>query len=461
MTTDQLDRAVREALKDWHPEGPSGPVGVADRVMRRRRRRNAARALGTALGLAGICVGTVFANGPGGGEARPAGPPSQKSKLAWRATLPGKAWDACTLGSGAVYCQGPRYDAVGVDARTGKVEWTRKSKGDATGASPAAVLPGVRDGVLYTFAEHAPRTSDTGTDLVALDTGSHRELWRHEMADSHRDRIAAMLFGDKVLANSPSFRSVKALDAKSGKELWQHRWKNADCDRAVIAGVPYLPCSPAGKGAAKESSLVRLDPDTGRPQTVATVRANTAYLGTDGDAVLLAAPGGGRESFTKKDMSGKGSIDLVRVDTSSGKVSRHPVKGFPGYVVADGVILAQGNSSVSAYRAADGKRLWTRQHGLELRMEAAPAGSPKMSELVSPPVVDLEHRVAYLMSPAGQLVGLDLGSGAVRWKATVDLGEVPIQEGVAPELMFDGSHLVGQSGDQLFRIKPVLPGAGS
>lgn len=62
-----------------------------------------------------------------------------------------------------------------------------------------------------------------------------------------------MLFDGGILANTPSFKSVAALDGTTGRTLWTYKWKKADCDRAVIGGVPYLTCSPdSEKGAAAE-----------------------------------------------------------------------------------------------------------------------------------------------------------------------------------------------------------------
>ncbi|MZD03628.1 hypothetical protein GTW43_00805, partial [Streptomyces sp. SID5785] len=73
---------------------------------------------------------------------------------------------------------------------------------------------------------------------------------------------------------------------------------------------------------------VRLDPATGQARTVATVEGPTAYLGTDGAAVLLAGPddGGAR-------VAGPRSGTFLRVDTRTGAVSRHRVADLPSGVV--------------------------------------------------------------------------------------------------------------------------------
>ncbi|MEV5607418.1 PQQ-binding-like beta-propeller repeat protein [Streptomyces sp. NPDC052225] len=450
MNADQLDSTIRDVLTHWTPDNPAAPAGLADRIVRRRRRRNRARVSGAALALAGITVGAVLVTGGGdhSGQPRPAGQVSKESKLWWHTKLPTSSLDACTLGPGAVYCRGTAYDAVSLDVRTGKVAWQRKAAHPNDGSTPSGSVPGARDGVLYTFADHAPNTPRAGTDLVALDMDSRRVLWRHELADDSRGPISAIMFDGGVLANTPTFKKVAALDDKTGRTLWTHAWKQADCDRAVIRGVPYLTCSPDSAKAPQQSSVVRLDPATGEARTVATVKGATALLGTDGDTVLLAGPAGGRKTFSRP-----GPVILTRVDTGSGKVTQHRADRLPWGTVADGVIVgADGKGRAVAYSAADGTRLWARDLGLKLREDHRFDDR----ELPSAAAVDLGTRVAYFMDPSGNLVGVDLDNGAVRWRGRAPVAKGPANGGVAPELMVHDHGLVGQTGGELFRIEPKL-----
>ncbi|MFH9570568.1 PQQ-binding-like beta-propeller repeat protein [Streptomyces sp. NPDC017454] len=455
MNADRLDHTIRDVLHHWTPDDPGAPADIADRVVRRRRRRNLARVTGAALGLAGITFGAVLVTGAGGDDkARPPARVSERSTLLWRTTLPGMSWDACTTGPGAVYCRGEEYDGIGVDARTGKIVWQHKAKDVNGGSSPAGALPGVRDGILYTYADHAPGTSGAGTDLVALDIDSRRVLWKHELADDSRSSASAVLFDGGILANSPTFRSVVALDDRTGRTLWTYSWDKADCDHAAIGGVPYLMCSPDSEESPRRSTVVRLDPATGEPRTVASVEGPTAYIGTDGDAILLGGMAGGQQF-----LSDPGPATLTRVDVGSGQVSQHRVDGLPMGVVADGVILTPGgNGDAVAYSADDGKRLWSRDLGLKLRTEP---GDPTMRELPSAAAVDLGTRMAYYLGPSGRLVGLDLDSGAVRWRGRVPVPESPVEGGIAPELMLYERGLIGQVGGELFRIRPEPAEAGS
>ncbi|MFJ4716490.1 PQQ-binding-like beta-propeller repeat protein [Streptomyces sp. NPDC088785] len=447
MSAEQLDRAIREVLHGWTPDDPAAPTGVADRVVRRRRRRNVTRAGGAALALTAVTVSAVLLTGGGThrGTQPPASGTSTTSTLRWRTELPGGAdWRACTTDAATVYCQGARYDALAVDARTGKVSWKERS-GAADGSS-ATALPGVRDGILFGYADHAPGSSSPGSDVVARDVTSRQVLWRHRLADDSRDRFSAVLFDGGVLANTPTFKKVAALDDRTGRTLWTYAWKKADCERIAVTGVPFLTCSPDSERAPQRSTVVRLDPATGEARTVATLPGQTAYLGTDGRTVLLVGvPEGG---FSPGDTR---PVTLIRVDTESGAVTRHRADRHPGSAVHDGILLGESRGEALARAASDGRRLWSRDLGLTLRQD--PHGAER-GELPSEPAVDLGARVAYYLDPAGNLVGLDLDSGAVRWRGRVQLPAAAVRFGIRPELIRYGRDLVGQVGDQLFRIEP-------
>ncbi|MYW63002.1 PQQ-binding-like beta-propeller repeat protein [Streptomyces sp. SID8379] len=455
MNADQLDHVIRDVLHDWTPDKPAASTGVADRILRRRRRRNTMRVAGAVLGIAGITIGTVLTTNGTGHEAAPspASGMSTESKLLWRTTLPTDSWDACTLGPGAVYCRGSAYDAIGLDVRNGKIDWQRKSGDPHGGSTPSGSLAGTRNGVLYTYADHSPGADMAGTDLVAVDVESHKVLWRHKMADDSRDEFAAVRFDGGILANTPTFKSVAALDDRTGRTLWTYKWKQADCDPASIGGVPYLVCSPDSDKSPKPSSVVRLDPKTGEARTVATVKGMTMHIGTDGDTVLLGGLAGGQKFF-----SDPGPATLTRVDTGSGKVTQHRVDGIPMGKVVDGRILPGGGDTAVARSAQDGRRMWSRDLGLTLREDL---DAPMAKELTSDAAVDLGRRVAYYLDPTGHMVGVDLDSGAVRWRGAVELPKRPVRAGIAPELMVSGHSLVGQVDGQIFRIEPQLKEAGS
>ncbi|WP_328633033.1 outer membrane protein assembly factor BamB family protein [Streptomyces sp. NBC_00356] len=457
MNADQLDRALRDVLHAWTPDTAAAPTDLADRLVRRRKRRTTLRVTGAALGLTAVVFGTVLVTGTG--DDRPPTPTnhvSREGKLRWQTPLPGKTeWDACATGPGTVYCRNSGYDGLGVDTRTGKVVWQRKAAHPGDGGTPAGSISGIRDGILYTYADHAPGTSNPGTDVVAVDIDSRKVLWKHKLADDSRDADSAVLFDGGILANTPTFKSAAALDPRTGRTLWTHKWKQADCTAAAIGGVPHLMCSPDSEKAPQRSTVVRLDPATGRPHTVATLKGMTSYIGRDGDTVLLAAPVG-----KQKFIGEPGPTDLIRVDTGTGKVTKHRADGPRGGVIADGVMLTvRKDGTALAWSAADGKQLWASASGLRLRKD--PSG-PGMYELASAAAVNLTDRVAYFLDPTGNMVGLDLDDGAVRWRGKVKLPERPVRAGVAPELMTEGRHgLIGQVDGELFRIDPKPARTGS
>ncbi|MFD7295922.1 PQQ-binding-like beta-propeller repeat protein [Streptomyces sp. NPDC059897] len=457
MNADQLDRTLRDVLRTWTPDTTTAaPTDLAGRLVRRRRRRTTLRVTGAALGLTAVVFGTVVVTGTGGRDHASPAHVSREGKLRWQTTLPGRTtWDACATGPGAVYCRGAGYDGVGIDTRTGKAVWQRKAAHPDGGGAPAGSVPGVRDGILYSYADHAPGTSYPGTDVVAIDLDSRKVLWKHKLADDSRDADSAVLFDGGILANTPTFKSTAALDPRTGRTLWTHKWKQADCTAAAIDGAPHLMCSPDSEKTPQRSTVVRLDPATGRPHTVATIKGMTSYVGRDGDTVLLSAPAG------KQGYAGDpGPTYLIRVDTDTGKVTRHRADGPRGGVIADGVmLLVRTDGTALAWSAADGKQLWATPTGLRLRKD--PTG-PDTYELPSAAAVNLADRIAYFLDPTGNMVGLDLDDGTVRWRGKADLPKRPVDGGIAPELMTAGRHgLIGQSGENLFRIDPKPTAHGS
>ncbi|MEU9569980.1 PQQ-binding-like beta-propeller repeat protein [Streptomyces massasporeus] len=451
MTTERVEEKVRQTLNAVALDRVRAPGNLVEQVVRRRSRRRFSQAAGAAVAVAAISVGAVF--GFGGGDAghdrpvRPAASPATPPEgwEPWRSSSPGASERGCLVDGSALYCGGSEYDAVKIDANTGKRLWTVEVNREGDGIDhPFAV----RDGVVYAYRNHTAQNAPDGdyaggTDLMAVDADTGDVLWKVEMPQDDRTAQAAMLIDGAVLANTPSVRTMSALDPLTGKEKWRHTWdKSTVCQRAVLSGVPYLACLPdVEKPDATE--VLRLDPATGSVTKIATLPGGQQLRGTTGDRmVLVAAQGAG--GAAGKDPR------LTTVSGSGERVSRpYRTVGAPATssVVGDRLISLSWQGKASAYSLTTGKTLWTRPVGVTL------PGQDAMQSLPSP-VVSAGQGVVYFFSPTGDLSGLDLRTGKQVWRDHVDLGKARPVFGGSPQLLLYEDALIARNGSTVVSLLP-------
>ncbi|MFF9117018.1 PQQ-binding-like beta-propeller repeat protein [Streptomyces massasporeus] len=451
MTTERVEEKVRQTLNAVALDRVRAPGNLVEQVVRRRSRRRFSQAAGAAVAVAAISVGAVFGFGGGGtGHDRPVRPAASPATPPegwepWRSSGPGASERGCLVDGSALYCSGSAYDAVKIDANTGKRLWTVEVNREGDGIDhPFAV----RDGVVYAYRNHTAENGPDGdyaggTDLMAMDADTGDVLWKVEMPQDDRTAQAAMLIDGAVLANTPSVRTMSALDPLTGKEKWRHTWdKGTVCQRAVLSGVPYLACLPdVEKPDATE--VLRLDPADGSATKIATLPGGQQLMGTTGDRmVLIAAQGAGG--------AGGKDLRLTTVSGSGERVSRpYRTVGTPATssVVGDRLISVSWQGKASAYSLTTGQTLWTRPVGVTL------PGQDTMQSLPSP-VVSAGQGVVYFFSPTGDLSGLDLRTGKQVWRDHVDLGKARPAFGGSPQLLLYGDALVARNGSTVVSLLP-------
>ncbi|MEU9626025.1 MULTISPECIES: outer membrane protein assembly factor BamB family protein [Streptomyces] len=448
MTTERVEEKIRETLNAVALDRVRAPGDLVERVVRRRSRRRFSQAAGAAVAVAAISVGAVlgFGNGGAAGPDRPARPAASPATAPegwepWRSSSPGASERGCLVDGSALYCGGSEYDAVKVDANTGKRLWTVpvNREGDSID-HPFAV----RDGVVYAYRNHTAQNLPDGdyaggTDLMAVDAGTGDVLWKVEMPQDDRTAQAAMLIDGAVLANTPSVRTMSALDPRTGKEKWRHTWdKGTACQRAVLSGVPYLLCMrDVEKPDATE--VLRLDPATGSATKVAALPGGQQLVGTTGNRMVLIAARG----------TGGKDLRLTTVSGSGERVSRpYRSVGAPAAseVIGDRLISVSWQGKASAYSLTTGKTLWTRPVGVTLPSQDTMQSLPS-------PVVSAGQGVVYFFSPTGDLSGLDLRTGEQVWRDHIDTGEARFGSG-APQLLLYEDVLVARNGSTIVSLLP-------
>ncbi|WEH16639.1 PQQ-binding-like beta-propeller repeat protein [Streptomyces sp. VNUA24] len=459
MTTEQVERKIRETLHAVDLDRVRAPGDLVDKVVRRRARRRFSQVAGTVAAVAGITVGAVFGFGGGGGgeQDRPARPAAQTPEgwHPWRIDARGALDRGCLVDGAALYCSGYKFDAAKFDANTGERLWTRKAIGDGSGTSSGRPVA-VRDGVLYTYGAHTAEKDPNGnyapgTDLMAVDTGSGKVLWRVELASDNRDDQAVLLIDGAVLANTPRDRTLSAVDPRTGKVKWRHSWgKGIWCDRVVLSGVPYLLCAPETKKPGP-TEVLRLDPATGRTTKVTTLSGRQQIVGTWGDRIVLTGmPARSSVVFETEEQKAR-TERLTVVDRTGRKTSlSYPVRGthVARALVGDRLISVSRTGQASSYSLSTGKTLWTAPVGI--KVPGSEANWPDLAE----PVVSSHRNVVYFLGPDGDLSGLDADTGERIWRGHVDAGKY----GGMPQTLLHGDVLIARTGSRMVSLLPGLDG---
>ncbi|MBK3575356.1 serine/threonine-protein kinase [Streptomyces sp. MBT65] len=435
----------REAVPRPRLAGPTAVPGTK----RPRRGRRLLVALGTVIAVAGLgltalrwssddtTLGPYDALSPSPSASTVALPAGWKP---WRTGLltsqTGDPLDytqsGCLADGGTVYCAGTGATVTALDAASGRVRWR-------SGTSPETALPiGVRDGHVYTYVK--PDSNDTFITrrMVALDAKTGTRLWIHPI----RDDTDPVLFDGGILAMDVDATKFVAYDA-SGRQLWSAPiWSNLgnSCTPTALGGAPYALCTVEDDPSQGDFVLVRLDPATGAQQKIAELPTGAWPLGVDKGRTLFLAPKLAPEVFGSSPDQLYTALD--RVNPSTGAIERIALPtGTRGTatLVKDVIYLVRPNGTVTAVRAADGKRLWQRETD---------------TENLSTPVFSAKFNRLYFSNQFGRFLALDRRTGAVEWRtsALADLGDST--DDTTPYVLLVKDALVAVAGDTAFSVRP-------
>ena len=364
---------------------------------------------------------------------------------------------------GIVYLEDPDSDVFALQLATGKLLWHHDYHSVTPSGGPNGVAFGY--GLLY---------GETENSVFALDPHTGKQVWIRMLTTNPNDGIdmAPQLYDGRLLIStipgSPSsfytggaYGVVYALDARTGKKLWSF---------ATVKGGAKLWGDPKHNGGGglwyppAVDSHGRIFIGVGNP---------SPYPLTPSDPNARSRPG--PNLYTDS---------LVALDGATGKllwyrqVTPHDLRDYDFQdspivvtvkvhgIATEAVIGAGKSGQVIAFRAADGKRLWTLAIGKHNKYEYGPLPAKpvvycpgSLGGVLTPmaeargvlyvPWIDVCFRGSATglaaggpHSATGGLAAVDTATGAILWKRTfktIDAGAATVADDVVFTSTYDGT----------------------
>ena len=315
--------------------------------------------------------------------------PAEGPPLAWKATGAGRGYSSFSLSNGKLYTMGLRGDrefVIAFDVASGKEAWAtahgsafRNDRGDGPRGTPT--VDGDR---VYALGGNG--------DLSALDARTGKIVWsKNILQEFGGSNIvwgiseSPLVLGNKVLVNAGGRdASIVALNKANGSVIWKSQSDKAGYSSAIpveINGVTQVVFFTAQRAVGLDSKDGRLLWDYERPANqvanAATpiVRANRIFIssdyGTGGGVIEIKPDNQAQEIYFNKDMKNHHSSSVL--------IGDH-LYGFSGSILTamkfDTGELAWRDRSVGkgSLVFADGHLYLLSENGVVGLAEATPAG---------------------------------------------------------------------------------------
>jgi outer membrane protein assembly factor BamB len=407
-----------------------------------------------------------------------------KLKQAWTFSLPyAGIWGAFTSNPivlrGVAYLEDPDSDVYALSAATGTALWHH----DYHSVTPSGGPNGVAYGYGLLFGE-------TEDSVFALDPHTGKQVWIRKLTANPQEGIdmAPQLYDGKLListipGNSSSFYTggaygvVYSLDARTGKQLWSF---------STVKGGAALWGNPKVNGGGGLWYPPAVDSD-GR---VFIGTANPApYPLTASDPNAVSRPGPNLYTDSLVALDGATGKLLWYQQVTPHDLLDHDFQDSPIIVTVkihgvptEAVIGAGKSGFVVAFRAADGKRLWTLPIGKHNRYQSGPLPTKpvvycpgSLGGVLTPmaeakgvlyvPWIDVCFRGSATglasggpKTATGGLAAVGAATGAILWKHTFphfDAGAATIADNVVFTSTYDGTiyALSTKNGATLWKTK--------
>lgn len=399
-----------------------------------------------------------------------------KLKLKWVFGLPdsNSAYGQPTVVSGRVFVGSDTGYIYSLDARTGCVYWSYKSKAGVRNAMTVGPIRGPG------AARYAVFYGDLTAHVYALDAQTGRPLWIRKVERNYTDRITAApaLYGGRLYvpvssweeisaatATYPCCRSVGslvALDASTGKSLWK---------TYVIPEKPKL----VGRNAAGTARWAPAGGSVWNTPTIDPVRRRV-YFGT-GDATTFPAAVTADSVMALSLDTGRVAwiYQVFRNDSflvgcpSAESINNCPTVQGPDYDIPASVILRSVNGRdellvatkpgdiLALDPAQNGKLLWRRSVHGEIAGETPRSGSDgkaaKSSGVIWGGAANAE--TAYFGLTGGGLAAMRIADGERLWFTRIGVPEGQSVNHSAAATAIPGVVFAGGSDGKLSAVAAV------
>ncbi|MER6028429.1 serine/threonine-protein kinase [Streptomyces sp. NPDC001851] len=302
-TPGELLHLLRDGRLPERLEQPLDQDTEPVRPRRRRRARWLAPIAGAlALAATGSLVALQLTGDAKGGSRAdlPTGWRAWQARETDDKTSPSSAFPSCTALDGGLICSGDGLKAVRFSLATGKVEWSLPAAAHPDPANGGGTLPtggvlGTHGHDVYAAADTTPKGSqDSSYAFQAVDARTGKVRWSRPVGDVEpslaNGTVAITADGPLVIGAHATY---SLLDPATGIPRWTrampapHTDTDRTCETGAARGRGYLLCDDSRR---KRTTVAQLAPAHGRPRWTAALDGDLTLAGQTGGRLVLLQP---------------------------------------------------------------------------------------------------------------------------------------------------------------------------
>ncbi|MET9757982.1 PQQ-binding-like beta-propeller repeat protein [Streptomyces sp. NPDC006372] len=307
----------------------------------------------------------------------------------------------CAAVDTSLVCAGAYFTATRFGLADGRNTWSMPvdPTPDESFGDEGAII-GTHDGRVYAYEADEREVGNgiwSSYRILALAPGSGKVLWRTPTGsgqlastpDSTQGASTAVPEG-VITFYGPQGDEYALLDAETGEVRWQRPKPDdqGDCLLRTASDRAYLVCATSpGERKAARTTVVQLDPATGRARWTVAIKGTADVLGQHDGRLVLA------DALTARSLT---LIDVSSHVLTVRRLAQPRPEDANAYLVRGTVYFTRDSGGVRAVSPRTGRTLWESNSTVEQQ---------------GPPTASATH--VYFASPSGRLAALDASTGVV------------------------------------------------